>query len=181
MHLSDKFAGRSAAEKIEQLRQDLQKAEASAIVISALDDVAWLLNLRGQDISYNPVFFSYAIVTLDQVTLFVNDQQIAGVTDYLKSLNIRIQPYESFIGELTQVSAGLRAASGSTKILVSESASAAIADAIGEGHYATVISPVTHAKAAKNETEMEGFRSCHIRDGVALVCCTMYDLLYADL
>lgn len=70
-HLAEKYSGESHTSKIDRLRTDLSAKNSKAIVLTALDEIAWLFNLRGSDIAYNPVFFAYAVVTLDSATLFV--------------------------------------------------------------------------------------------------------------
>jgi Xaa-Pro aminopeptidase len=129
------------------------------------------------------VFFSYAVVTVDEVILFIADGQLTE--DALQYLGdqVRIKPYNTFFDNLKELPSTLdlndksvsafdrRVTSVSCineKIILGEKASLAIADAIGEGKYTTEISPVNELKAVKNDVELEGFRQCHIRDGVAL-------------
>ena len=70
--LDERYAGKRALDKIADVREDMKKAHASVHVLTSLDDIAWLLNIRGNDILYNPVVLSYALVTMDQLYLFVN-------------------------------------------------------------------------------------------------------------
>jgi len=166
-HLDEKYAGQSVEDKIAKVRQELKKNQAKAVVITMLDEVAWLFNLRGSDIDFNPVFFSYAIVTLDQATLFIDDKQLGdGAQKYLEE-KIDIKPYNSFFDYLKGLPGTLEL-SEESKILLGDKASLAVAEAIGSGKYTIVRSPVNDLKAIKNETELEGFRQSHIRDGAAL-------------
>ncbi len=71
-----KFAGKSWEDKVVEMRQKMKEKEADVLVLSALDDIAWLLNLRGSDIKYNPVFFAYTVVTKEEIILFVNEGQV---------------------------------------------------------------------------------------------------------
>ena len=89
------FAGETAQSKIERVRQALRERYAESIVISALDDIAWLLNLRGSDVHCNPVFVSYVLLTLHDVTLFIDSDKLdETVKDYLKETGVKVRPYE---------------------------------------------------------------------------------------
>ena len=88
------FAGETAESKIERVRQALREQDADSIVISQLDEIAWLLNLRGTDVHCNPVFVSYVLLTLDDVTLFIDSEKLDETTSsYLQSIGVRIRPY----------------------------------------------------------------------------------------
>lgn len=115
------------------------------------------------DIDYNPVFFSFVLVTENSATLFVNESQVSDdIQKYLKSIQVEVQPYEAISKALETLPKG-------NKVLINENASLAIAESLGEGNYESIPSLVTAAKAIKNEAEIEGFRQCHVRDGAALV------------
>lgn len=88
------FAGESAESKIERVRQEIRKQKADSILISQLDDIAWLLNLRGSDVHCNPVFVSYVLLTLDEVTLFIDSEKLDDSTEkYLKDIGVKVRPY----------------------------------------------------------------------------------------
>ena len=88
------FAGESAESKIERIRQALREQKAEGLVISQLDEIAWLLNLRGSDVHCNPVFVSFVLLTLDDVTLFIDSEKLdETVEKYLKSIGVSIRPY----------------------------------------------------------------------------------------
>ncbi|KAF9653718.1 Creatinase/aminopeptidase [Thelephora ganbajun] len=166
--LSTEFAGQSHEDKLAAVRKELESKKLVATVVDALDDVAWLFNLRGSDIDYNPVFFAYAVVTADSASLFVNDSQIDdSVQEHLGS-SVKIQSYESFFPYLEGLNSSLEKAS-KPKILISKRASLAVADAVGKDFAEIEQSIVTNFKAIKNDVEISGFRASHTRDGAALV------------
>ncbi|KAK3710604.1 hypothetical protein LTR37_010231 [Vermiconidia calcicola] len=173
--LGMEYAGKTFGDKIEELRKELDKKKAAGFVVSMLDEIAWLFNLRGSDIPYNPVFFSYAVVTPTTATLYVDESKLEEkVKGHLEGVNIR--PYDAIFTDLTTLSSSEPATNGSTeskapkrKYLVSTKASWALHQALGgEEKVDEVRSPVGDSKAVKNETELEGMRQCHIRDGAAL-------------
>ena len=89
------FAGETAESKIERVRQALREQNADSILISQLDEIAWLLNLRGSDVHCNPVFVSYVLLTLNEVTLFIDNEKLdESVKDYLKEIGVSIQSYK---------------------------------------------------------------------------------------
>ncbi|CAA7270265.1 unnamed protein product [Cyclocybe aegerita] len=169
VHLDEKYSGQSLDDKVKKVREELTKKKAKGIVVTMLDEVAWLFNLRGSDIDFNPVFFSYALVTLDNVVLFVESEQLTkGAQAYLSSHDVQIKPYGAFFTHLKELP-GMLDLSEESKILIGDKASQAVADSLGKGKYTIVTpSPITTLKAIKNEVELEGFRRCHIRDGAAL-------------
>ena len=157
----------------------MDKKKSSGFIVSMLDEIAWLFNLRGNDIPYNPVFFSYAAITPTTATLYVNSAQAkqATVRSYLTENGISIRPYEKIFDDseaLAQVSGRVewRRTSQRPKIkkfLVSTKTSWALKRSLGgEVNVEEVRSPIGDAKAMKNETEIEGMRACHVRDGAAL-------------
>lgn len=95
-HLEEKYTGMKTEEKYAELSSKLK--DSNHCLITTLDDIAWFLNLRGDDISYNPLFFSYLIFNNKQgslgCTLFVDQEKIGDVADYLKSINVEVKPYE---------------------------------------------------------------------------------------
>ncbi|WJX80122.1 Aminopeptidase P2 [Trifolium repens] len=190
-----KYAGLDVASKLSSLRSELVKAGSSAIIVSALDEIAWLLNLRGSDIPHSPVVYAYLIVEIDRATLFIDDSKVTKeVDDHLKKVNIEIKPYNSIISETENL-----AARGATLWLDTSSVNAAIVNAykaacdkyyqnyenkhktgnkvfdgsneksdVGVPFAVHKLSPVSLAKAIKNETELKGMQDCHLRDAAAL-------------
>ncbi|KAJ6572148.1 peptidase M24, structural domain-containing protein [Mycena capillaripes] len=162
-----KYSGESHLDKIKRLREEMSKKEAKAMVVTMLDEVAWLFNLRGADIAYNPVFFAYATITPDQVTLFINPNQLDDEARRTLGDEVVIQDYSTFFDNLKGLAKALNL-DGNHKVLLGDKSSLAVAEAVGEGNYVLIPSPVAELKAIKNETELEGFRQSHIRDGAAL-------------
>ncbi|KAG1900337.1 peptidase M24, structural domain-containing protein [Suillus fuscotomentosus] len=161
-------AGETSQSKLQRLREEITKKKAVAAVVTLLDEVAWLFNLRGTDIDFNPVFFAYAVVTPTEAILFMNDAQDQhSIKEFLGS-DVEIRPYESFIPSLRQLTATL-GANKDKPMLLGDKTSLAVVEAIGQENAVLIPSPVATMKAIKNETEIEGFRNCHIRDGAALI------------
>ncbi|KAI5259573.1 hypothetical protein E4T42_00099 [Aureobasidium subglaciale] len=159
------FAGKKFQDKIDDLRKDLDKKKSAGFVVSMLDEVAWLYNLRGSDIPYNPVFFSYALISPTTTTLYIDDSKLtAAARTHLSGVEIR--PYDAIFTDMEAFSSN---STGDSKYLVSNKASWALYQALGgEDKVDLVRSLIGDAKAIKNETEMKGMRECHIRDGAAL-------------
>ncbi|KAF9486246.1 Creatinase/aminopeptidase [Pholiota conissans] len=166
-YLDEKYSGQSHLDKVSKVREELEKKKAKAIVVSMLDEIAWLFNLRGSDIDFNPVFFAYSVVTLDKVILFINDKQLDDSAKKYLGDHVEIKPYDEFFTYLKGLASSLDL-KDDAKILIGDKASLAVAEALGKDTYAILRSPVTDLKAIKNEVELEGFRQCHIQDGAAL-------------
>ncbi|ETS75675.1 Xaa-Pro aminopeptidase P [Pestalotiopsis fici W106-1] len=174
--LDQKYAGKDVKSKLDELRTELEKKKLLGFVVSMLDEVAWLFNLRGSDIPYNPVFFSYAIVTADKATLYVDASKLSqDCQSYLAANNVDIKPYNAIFEDATTLGQSAKAtnaqASGdSKKYLISTKASWALKLALGGDDLVEEIrSPIEDHKAVKNAAELEGMRQCHVRDGAALV------------
>ncbi|KAK5133152.1 hypothetical protein LTR08_008087 [Meristemomyces frigidus] len=170
-------AGKKFQEKIEDLRKELEKKKAAGFVVSMLDEIAWLFNLRGNDIPYNPVFFSYAVITPTTATLYIDESKLEpNAKAHLMGVNIR--PYDAIFTDIATLSKEEPSTDKSTasdarpkrKYLISTKASMALSQALGgEAKVDEIRSPIGDAKAIKNATELEGMRQCHIRDGAALI------------
>ena len=159
--LEQQYTGLSAQQKLQNLRQALQQHNAEAHAINLLDAIAWLYNIRGSDISYNPLAISYALVTLDEATLFISDDHLTGdIRAYLASQNILIKPYQQFAAALNAIT--------STTILEPSTASWWMQQNLNQADILLTNSPITLMKAIKNETEQDGAREAHYRDGLAL-------------
>ncbi|TCD61176.1 hypothetical protein EIP91_008820 [Steccherinum ochraceum] len=167
-HLDQKYSGQSHQDKIAAVRQELKEKNFKAIVVSMLDEVAWILNLRGSDIDFNPVFFAYVIVTDDRAILFVNPAQVNGAVRNALGDDIDIQPYDEFFPYLKGLSVEL-GFSNENRVLLSDKTSLAVAETVGRDNATILRSPVADFKSIKNPTEIQGFRDSHTRDGSALV------------
>lgn len=161
--LEDTYAGRSMADKIADVRTQMQKEGADIHILSSLYDIAWLLNLRGGDIDHVPVFLSFVSIEKEQILLFVNPQILdKEVQDYLEKNHVTIRPYEdiyTYAQNLQKV-----------KVLISaEETNYRIAECIRE--HAEVLegeNPSLMLKAVKNEIELKNTREAHLKDAVAV-------------
>lgn len=188
------WAGASVAEKLASLRQEMAGAGAGAVAVTMLDEVAWLLNLRGGDVAYNPVFLSYVLVTTDSATLYVDAAKVTEeVAAHLKEGGVEVKPYAAAFDDVRALAAAGNsiwmdpARVSFAMKTVAQSAAAAgtpsegprkkkargTAEANGVAKSGVTIvekpSPVTQAKAVKNEAELAGMKEAHLRDAVALV------------
>ncbi|KAI0190099.1 aminopeptidase-like protein [Astrocystis sublimbata] len=173
--LDGKFAGKDVKAKLEELRKELEKKKSPGFVVSMLDEIAWLFNLRGNDIPYNPVFFSYAIITSDEATLYIDSSKLNAKSQaFLKENNVAVKPYQDIFSDATALGkaavANKTESSDTKKFLISNKASWALKRALGGDDFVDEVrSPIADTKAVKNEIELEGMRACHIRDGAALI------------
>ncbi len=160
-----KYTGYSAKEKIEQVREQLKKKSASHTVIGSLDDIAWLYNIRGRDVSCNPVVISYAIVSLDEAYLFVNEEKLdQEVRNHLTQNGIKIEDYSRVRNFLEGIS------KESVVYLNPNFVNAWLYAGIpSDCHIVKGLNITTELKAIKNETEIKNQKNAYIRDGVALV------------
>ncbi|KNC98502.1 aminopeptidase P [Spizellomyces punctatus DAOM BR117] len=170
------YSGKSSEEKIAALREQIEKKKTYGFIVTALDEIAWLFNLRGSDIAYNPVFFAYALVTRDEVLLYVDENKLTNeVKEHLGS-TVKIRPYEAVFQDVKQFGAQKQG----EKLWIDSRCSLALQDALGGSQYVSESrSPVMTAKAIKNEAELEGFRQSHIRDAAAL--CEYFAWLEKEL
>ncbi len=156
-------AGKSVAEKLQDIRQKMEQMEASVHVIASLDDVAWTLNLRGSDVEANPVFLGYVVLTKNTAVLFVDPEKLEPeAAKQMDASGVQIKSYEDFFNYLSEIK--------NESILVSPNSNQSIFDAL-EGNNRIIKAPVPGnlMKAQKNETELEGFRTVMQRDGVTMV------------
>ncbi|SZF05745.1 unnamed protein product [Blumeria hordei] len=175
--LDQQFTGKDITTKLKDLRTELEKKKSCGFVVSMLDEVAWLFNLRGNDIPYNPVFFSYALITLTTATLYIESSKLnEKAKEYLKNNGVKLQPYESIFEDCQALVLSMFGEASNQprvdpkKILISTKTSWALKVALGgESNVEEIRSPIGDAKAIKNEIEMAGMRACHIRDGAALI------------
>uniref|UniRef100_A0A6Q2YE10 Xaa-Pro aminopeptidase 1 n=1 Tax=Esox lucius TaxID=8010 RepID=A0A6Q2YE10_ESOLU len=169
------FTGLTWQDKITALRSKMAERKISWFVATALDEIAWLFNLRGSDIEYNPVFFAYAIVGMSTIRLFVDAKRLTrpAVREHLQldtppkaEMRIQTAPYESVFTELQAVCASL---GPKEKVWVCDKTSCSLMQVIPKAHRAPVpYTPLCLAKAVKNATEIQGMRMAHIKDAVAL-------------
>ncbi|MFN8547154.1 MAG: aminopeptidase P family protein [Candidatus Eisenbacteria bacterium] len=158
------FAGETVASKLKRLRLEIKAKGADAHVLSTLDAIAWLYNIRGRDIEYNPVVIAYAIVTQKEAILYLATGKASPSTARKLGSQVTIRPYDEF-------SEGLRdLAARKLKVWVDTGAATRwIVDLLQGAALVTGQSAVTPMKARKNEVEIEGMRRAHVEDGVAMV------------
>lgn len=162
------YAGEDTKSKIQRVRKALRELHADGMLVSALDDIAWLLNMRGSDVHCNPVFVAYVLISSDSVTLYINKVKISLKAEvYLASQGVRIADYDK-IGD------GLRDYFEYNILLDPVETSYTLYNiaASGNSHIKEIVrhtSPIPAMKAIKNETEINGYRSAMLKDGIAMV------------
>ena len=158
------LAGVSHNDKILSVQNELAKTKSSAFIVTMLDEIAWLLNIRGSDVSYNPVIISYAVVTATDCHYFVNKDKLSPtIESHLASAGVIIHDYagiDSFLTSFITSNAG--------NVLVDLSQINWHIYELVKDRVHAAVSPITLMKALKNEAESKGIRESHIRDGVAL-------------
>lgn len=161
--LEERYAGRSFADKIESLREEMAKKKADVHILTALDEIAWLLNLRGDDILCNPVFLSYALITREHFLLFVQEKAVSGeVRRELEKNGVELCSYGALFEEI----ASLR---GQTILLERKKVSYSVCESIGaDNRIIDNMNPCAVMKVVKNETEIENMKKAHLKDGIAV-------------
>ena len=156
------FAGETVESKLARMREKLVALHGDAIIVSALDEIAWLLNIRGNDVEYNPVVISYVVLKADKCTLFVDANKIDTVArNYLDFNNIDVQPYEAVFEYIARLSG--------TVIYDGARVNEALFEAIPAGcKKINTKSPILIDKAHKNAVELEGERIAMRQDAAAL-------------
>ncbi|XP_024023588.1 probable Xaa-Pro aminopeptidase P isoform X3 [Morus notabilis] len=180
------FAGRSVEEKLKDLRQKLIQEKARGIIFTALDEVAWLYNIRGSDVSYCPVVHAYAIVTSDSAFIYVDKRRVSSeVTRHLEENGIEVREY-SAVGSDVSLLASDQLKPGEAKIVGNGSYEEednnyelvwadpgsccyALYTKLNSEKVLLQQSPLALAKALKNPIELDGLKNAHIRDGAAVV------------
>ena len=157
------YAGESTTSKLSRIRMALRSLHADGMLVSALDDIAWTLNLRGSDVHCNPVFVSYLLIDTKTTTLFINDEKLTpDVKAYLTAQGVQTAPYN-------HIKDALRNYDEYNILLDPNVISYTLFKQVRTQEVVRASSPIPAMKAIKNETEVEGFRRAMIRDGVALV------------
>lgn len=159
-----KYAGKSCKDKVAAIREELKKKRIHAVFLSALDEIAWTLNLRGSDVHCNPVVVSYLLITQDEVIYFISPEKVSPeVEAYLKEQQVSLKGYD-------EAESSLAAFTGKNILIDPKKTNYAIYSAIRPE--CTVVrgdSPVALLKAVRNEQEIAGIHAAMQRDGVALV------------
>lgn len=162
------YAGESRAEKLRRIRAALREVHADGMLMSALDDIAWTLNLRGSDVHCNPVFVSYLLIAHDRATLFVDRRKLSPqIEAALKADGVRTDDYAN-------VARGLKKYPEYNILIDPDETNYTLYKAAAVHNVIRHTSPVPAMKAVKNSAEIEGFRRSMVRDGVALVRFLMW-------
>jgi len=156
------YAGESAHDKIARIRQALREKHADGMLMAALDDIAWTLNLRGSDVHCNPVFVSYLLIAPNDVTLYINKVKLLPqVEAYLKAEGVGVAPYE-------EVRKGLKDYFAYNILLDPNEVNYTLYKSVTR-EIVEEESPVKRMKTVKNEREIAGFKSAMLKDGIAMV------------
>ena len=158
------YAGRTCREKLEDIRLEMKQAGAQALLLPALDEIAWTLNLRGSDVHCNPVVVSYLLIDEEEAHYFIEPQKLTPeVKAYLEENRVTCHAYTDLLPYLRQLKA-------STLLLTPGKTNQAVSEAVPEScQIVEGASPVSLLKAVRNEQEIAGLRKAMQRDGVALV------------
>ena len=162
------LAGEDVDSKISRVVDALDAADADGLLITALDEIAWLLNLRGSDVDYTPVVIAFAYVSADERVLFIDSEKVTSeVKDHLKKYGVKIKDYddiEKFLGKI----------SSTATVMVDPNR---VSDALGQAMICNktyMASPVIALKGVKNESQIAGFRQAMLYDGAAMVRMMMW-------
>lgn len=157
------YAGETLASKVARIRKALRELHADGMLVSALDDIAWALNLRGTDVHCNPVFVSYLLIESDKVSLFVDDNKLSPeVKQYLQDNQVSLYNYN-------KVEKCLESYSEYNILLDGDETSYYLWKTVKCQEIVAAGSPIPAMKAVKNKAEIEGYRSAMLKDGVAMV------------
>ncbi|KXB47175.1 Creatinase [Bacteroidales bacterium KA00344] len=157
------YAGETVGAKITRIRKALRSLHADGMLVSALDDVAWILNLRGTDVHCNPVFVAYLLISSQEVTLFCNPEKLTPeVSDYLKNEGVKTARYDA-------IKQGLADYFEYNMLLDPEETSYTLYKQVHTQEIVRHRSPVPALKAVKNETEIRGMKNAMLKDGIAMV------------
>lgn len=162
--LDVKYTGRSREEKLSDVREKMRKEKADVLLLTALDEIAWLTNLRGNDVLYTPVFLAYMLLTSDEAHLFVHGKILSDeIRNKLQQAGIAVEPYDAIEQKLHGIAAGSRVwiDSGCVNYRLMNS----LPDGVEKIDQS---SPVVMMKAIKTSQEMNHIRAAHVKDGAAV-------------
>jgi Xaa-Pro aminopeptidase len=161
--LDVRYVGETFSSKLARLRNKMEEKNVTNHVITTLDDIAWLFNIRGRDVKFNPVVLSYSLITLDKVYLFVDKNKLNDeILNELDKENVEIKPYNDIYEFIKTLNNGEKILLDSTKINY-----AIYKNIPSEVKKVDEFNPTMFFKAEKNEVELENIRNSHIKDGVA--------------
>lgn len=162
--LEEQYAGEAAASKIERVRSEMKELGATTHILTTLDDIAWLLNVRGNDVLYNPVVLSYVVVTMEKVYYFVDEEKVpASVKEYFDDLQVELLPYD----RIYQWVRGLK--EEDVVLYDGSKLNYAIVKSIpADVRCIDRMNPTILMKAIKNTVEVDNLIKAHVKDGVAV-------------
>ena len=161
--LDEKYAGKAASEKISDLREAMKKEGAGVHILTTLDDIVWLLNIRGNDVECNPVVLSYLFISEDSVILYLNEKVVnEEVRRYLTGIGVEIRPYNSIYEDVKNLH-------NQSVMLEKSRTNFALTQLLDESNeILNIQNPTALMKAIKNPIEIENMKKAHIKDGVAV-------------
>ena len=167
--LDVKYAGKSTVEKLSDLRDAMKKNKAQIHLMTALDEIAWLFNLRGNDIVNNPVFLSYALITQDEAYLYVQKEAIKEDTKMGKEVCAALAEAKVQVKEYAEFLQDVAALKNEKVLLERKKASFAVCESLDAScRIIDEMNPCATMKAVKNATEIENMRKAHLKDGIAV-------------
>ncbi|MDW3648574.1 MAG: aminopeptidase P family protein [Bacteroidia bacterium] len=157
------FAGKSRASKLRELREEMKAKAADYTFISSLDDIAWLYNIRGNDVDYNPTPLCFSLIGLTEATLYINPSKVSDDITEILEQDVKLRPYEEISDSLAKIEGGQ-----SLFLDPGKSNKAALSSISNEVKLLEGMNLTTLPKALKNETEISHIREVMIKDGIAM-------------
>lgn len=162
--LDIKYTGEGAEDKLTRVRAEMKKKDATIHILNSLDDIAWLFNIRGNDIAYNPVVLSSAIITLDKVYYFIDENKLSEeIKQSFDKIGIEIRDYFEIYDFVKNISTDQKALLDQDKVNYT-----IYKNIPSDVEIIDAPNPTFLFKSIKNEVEIENLRKCHIKDGVAM-------------
>jgi Xaa-Pro aminopeptidase len=175
----EQYSGEGMASKLTRIRQRMEASSAKALVLCALDEIAWVTNLRGSDVDFNPVFLSYAVITHDEFHLFVDLEayKSSGINLDTNGTKVVLHPYTEIGNYIKEIDLGSETIDGEAKLnkiwLDNDKTNSALLDLLPQDASKKAIitepNPIGVMKAIKNKVEISNMKKAHIRDAVAVV------------
>lgn len=160
--LAEDITGESAQSKLARIRKVMEEKGTDTHIVASLDDVCWILNIRGDDILFSPIVLSYAVITMDDMVLFIDEAKLDdGMKEEFKALNVSIRPYNAIYDYVKELK--------DRSILIDPSKMnyALYENIPAENHVVEAANPSIIMKAMKNEVEVKNMAIAHVKDGVA--------------
>lgn len=161
--LSDQYNGESTESKLARIREKMQEYKADLHVLSSLDDIAWIFNMRGNDVAYSPVILAYAVVSMNHAVLYADASKFSDeMKTSFKDLGVELKPYDAIYQDLTSVAPDQKVLVDPKRI--SYTLYHCIPESAGKVEKPN---PSILLKSVKNQTEVENIRKAHLKDGIA--------------